>query len=443
LGEKKGKFGMSIRQFGLGILFLGALLCAALVVQGKPARRAATTARGVGGPPAGDYPCIKSALTYSTMPGPGGPMMQIVYYPSALGTLTVDGKGAYKTYHSGGRYSFNAASGVFAFVSGPLQGWPVAYEVDHGQPMLRLAATKNGSVGADTKIGEHLCRWKSDVKLPDTAPKSFGKPKGTAGGGPGRRNGGFRGTLTFREEWGSDAIVDVDIAKGKVVSRFEGGDPQRAASGETIFLNRQSELVIAGKNGVTAGRIALQTSDDRPDSPILSPDGQKVAYHVAPVYYDSRVIVTTRGGKRLAEFKDMMSPAWTPDGRLVTAHTLASQGDKAGLFVSDPGLSTLKRFDPDLDDARTPAVSPDGRRVAFVYQGHLWAVNLDGTGLKQITTDSGGEERPAWSPDGQSLAAATKKDKLVILISTKNGHFSELKNADDRSMQSSRRLTWR
>lgn len=437
---------MTVRQFGIGMLFLGALLCAALVVQGKPARRAATAAgRSGGGPPAGDYPCLKSSLTYSTMPGPGGPMMQIAYNVSALGTLTLDGRGGYKTYHSGGRYAFSAASGVFAFISGPLQGWPVAYEVDRGQPMLRLAATKEGRVVKDTKIGEHLCQWKSDVKLPDTAPKSFGKPQGAAGGGAGggRRNGAFRGTLTFHDTYGSNAIVDVDIATGKTVSRFEGDDPHRSAAGETAFVNSQSELVIAGKDGVTAARIALDTSDDRPDGVALSPDGQKVAYHVAPVYYDSRVIVTTRGGKRLAEFKDMTSPDWTPDGRLVLAHTLTSQGDKAGLFVSDSNLSTLKRFDPNLDDARTPAVSPDGKRVAFVYQGHLWAVGLDGTGLKQITTGSDGEERPAWSPDGQSLAAATKKDKLVILISVKDGRMRELKNPDDRTMQSSGRITWR
>lgn len=437
---------MRIKQFGLGLLVLGALLCAALVVQGKAARRATTGAgRSAGGPPAGDYPCLNSQLTYSSVPGPGGPMMQIAYYPSALGTLTLDGKGGYKTYHSGGRYSFRAASGVFAFVSGPLANWPVAYEVDRGQPMLRLAASLKGSVGPDTKIGEHLCRWKSDVKLPDTAPKSFGKPQGAASGGGagGRRNGGFRGTLTFHEEWGSDAIVDVDIATGKAEARFEGGDPQRSAQGETVFLNRQSELVIAGKNGVTAGRVALNAGDDRPDSPTLSPDGQKVAYHVAPVYYDSRVIVATRSGKKLAEFKDMMSPAWTPDGRLVVAHTLGTQDSKAGLFVSDADLSTLKRFDPDLDDARTPAVSPDGRRVAFVYQGHLWAVNLDGSGLKQITAGAGGEERPTWSPDGQSLAAATKEYGKVLLISVRDGHITELKNAEDRAMQASGRITWR
>jgi len=34
----------------------------------------------------------------------------------------------------------------------------------------------------------------------------------------------------------------------------------------------------------------------------------------------------------------------------------------------------------------------------------VWAVEVDGTGLEQITTDSGYEGAPSWSPDGTQIA---------------------------------------
>lgn len=424
---------MRRRRIAIVISLVGMLLLEAWMALGQALRSA---------PPAGDYPCLTSRMTFSSVQGPAGPLMIIAYDPSALGTLHLDGKGAYRTSRSrGGRYAFNRSTGVFTFVSGPLKGWPAAYQVSGGVPTVRLAGNKKNAVGPSARVGEHTCRRRGGGKFTDTAAP--GTRRGGTGGAASRPNGAFRGTLTFRESWGSNAIVDVEMATGKVVSRFEGTDPHRSPRGETVFVNKHGALVIAGRNGVTAATISTAERDERPDQPVLSPDGGKVAYHVAPVYYDSRVIVVTRDGKRLAEFKGVTDPDWTPDGRLVVANTLGTVGAKPGIFLSDAGLNTLKRIDPNLDDARMPRVSPDGKRIAFVYHGHLWVIGLDGSGLKQATSSSGGEERPAWSPDGRSLAAATREYGVVVLVSLANGKITEMKNRNDRTMQSSGRITWR
>lgn len=109
-------------------------------------------------PPAGDYPCLTSRLGYSAVQGPTGPLMTIQYDPSVLGTLHLDGKGGYRASRSSGRYSFDAATGKFTFVSGGLAGWPVIYEIKKGTPTVRLAATKDKGISAAGKVGDHACR---------------------------------------------------------------------------------------------------------------------------------------------------------------------------------------------------------------------------------------------------------------------------------------------
>ncbi|MBU8898919.1 S9 family peptidase [Corallococcus sp. H22C18031201] len=60
-----------------------------------------------------------------------------------------------------------------------------------------------------------------------------------------------------------------------------------------------------------------------------------------------------------------------------------------------------------------PRVSPDGKQVAFVLRTtdmeanrgrtDLWLVNLDGSGLRQLTSHPDSDDQPVWSPDGKSL----------------------------------------
>ncbi|MDX2000627.1 MAG: S9 family peptidase [Thermoanaerobaculia bacterium] len=60
-----------------------------------------------------------------------------------------------------------------------------------------------------------------------------------------------------------------------------------------------------------------------------------------------------------------------------------------------------------------PAVSPDGKTVAFTLRRtdfaadrgrtDLWRVGVDGTGLTRLTTHDAGDSTPVFAPDGQSL----------------------------------------
>ena len=61
-----------------------------------------------------------------------------------------------------------------------------------------------------------------------------------------------------------------------------------------------------------------------------------------------------------------------------------------------------------------PAVSPDGRSIAFTALGDLWLLPVGGTAL-QLTNDAAFDVDPAWAPDGTALAFASDRSGRMKL----------------------------
>ena len=61
----------------------------------------------------------------------------------------------------------------------------------------------------------------------------------------------------------------------------------------------------------------------------------------------------------------------------------------------------------------SPAVSPDGGKVAMILSKDGWTdlyvCNADGSGLKRLTKSREDESSPCWSPDGQWICYASKE----------------------------------
>jgi dipeptidyl aminopeptidase/acylaminoacyl peptidase len=79
--------------------------------------------------------------------------------------------------------------------------------------------------------------------------------------------------------------------------------------------------------------------------------------------------------------------------------------NKEKLYLVTPRATREIFVSPTSGSIRYPAVSPDGRKVAFVrdsYKG-LWVINIDGSTLMQIN-DSQDCGYPTWSPDGEYIA---------------------------------------
>jgi TolB protein len=79
--------------------------------------------------------------------------------------------------------------------------------------------------------------------------------------------------------------------------------------------------------------------------------------------------------------------------------------------------------------------SPDGRKLAFVAETKgIYTINVDGTGLRLLTTRGSfpvfPDETPDWSPDGRRIVFADEGDGMFV-IDREGGKLTRLTRGDD------------
>jgi Tol biopolymer transport system component len=112
---------------------------------------------------------------------------------------------------------------------------------------------------------------------------------------------------------------------------------------------------------------------------------------------------------------------------------VSSRSGGESLWKFAGGTATELWSVPDARIVGGPAISPDGKRVAFTAEQknglRLYVMNADGSGLRPIAEALAVRGAPAWSPDGASLAIAAEERGVAVLmtVGVANGRASVLR----------------
>jgi Tol biopolymer transport system component len=140
------------------------------------------------------------------------------------------------------------------------------------------------------------------------------------------------------------------------------------------------------------------------DHPSWLPDGNSVVFASDRGGGHGIWKVSRLGGQPVLLVPNARDPAVSPDGRLIAFTRRDDRGFfRVGVAPLDDVAAARTLSSGGLWDDMRPAWSPDGRSIAYSDFNHLWIVPVDGGPPRRMTPAGGNETQPAWSPDGEFL----------------------------------------
>ena len=243
---------------------------------------------------------------------------------------------------------------------------------------------------------------------------------------------GATGTLVF--EGSVFQINTAVLGSSTITDRFTAFAPSWTPDGRIIFdattqssgkfQNEQIMIANVDGTGMTLLNDLGVEYADVSTNPKMSRDGKYFSYNFANSLSSETqgLRICNSNGTLLTTVPNLWEGTWAPDGSIIAAGSVVDGArysnnytpGTAGLFKISADFKSTTQIGSGLTTPTYPSVSPDGKRIAFSMNNHIWLINMDGTGLKQITTSSGVEINPTWSPDGNWIGTLSSGASAYI-----------------------------
>lgn len=159
-------------------------------------------------------------------------------------------------------------------------------------------------------------------------------------------------------------------------------------------------IYVANADGTNAKKIVGET---HARFIAWSHDGKWIAFSSQPTQQGNFNIdaVLVDGSQRRTIVIGGELPSWSPDDSQI-AFSSCRGSDCGILIASSLGGDSGRLIVGEL--GTNPAWSPDGRKIVYQAEAdkvkHLFVINADGTGKKQLTSGTAHHVGAQWSPDG-------------------------------------------
>ena len=215
---------------------------------------------------------------------------------------------------------------------------------------------------------------------------------------------------TYRKN--NQEIVQLHLASGskKILVRAQSLNitPAYSPNGKLVAF----ASAVDGNSDIYTLDLATQkeiklTFDRSADlSPTWSPNGREIAFTSDRGGRPQIYVMSADGSnvRRLTfEGTYNAAPAWSPRGDwIVYVCHLPKMGFKLCRMTPDGQQRVQITSGPQNEIDDSPSWAPDGRHLVFSStrggKSHIFMVNMDGTGLEQLTSGGRHHSSPSWSP---------------------------------------------
>ena len=253
-------------------------------------------------------------------------------------------------------------------------------------------------------------------------------------------DGVFFGTVAQK---GNDIIVQVRLFNVRSRESVYAQEMTIATRSARRIAHEVADAVHMQQRGVRGvARTRLTFVSDRLRESVLGTVEKRSVKEVWVADYDGA------NELRITNSRDLnINPSWSHDASTI-AYSAYRGNQPPEILLSFIRTGVLQNLTKGRlrDGSYLPVFSPDGKRLAFAATAEgaasqdIYVINVDGTGLRRVTTHPDIDTTPTWSPSGTQIAfTSNRTGRPQIYIMNADGGGTQRLDIPDAEAD---RATW-